>query len=62
MCFSKPKIPAPTPVQEAQQPDFSAMARAKRKSSSTAGSTLLTAPSGVDLASGNSGAPTLLGG
>lgn len=38
------------------------MARAKRKSGSTAGSTLLTAPSGIDLAAGNTGSPTLLGG
>jgi hypothetical protein len=62
MCLSKPKIPAPTPVQEQQAPDFTAMARAKRKSGATAGGTLLTAPSGIDLAAGNSGAPTLLGG
>jgi len=62
VCLSKPKIPTPTPVQEAQQPDFSALARARKKTASSAGGTLLTAPSGIDLSAGNTGAPSLLGG
>jgi hypothetical protein len=60
--MSKPKIPTPDPVQAAQEPDFSALARARKKTASSAGSTLLTAPSGIDLSAGNTGAPSLLGG
>lgn len=62
MCMSAPKVKSPDPVQEAKQPDFTAMARARRKSATAAGGTLLTAPSGVDLAGGNLAAPQLLGG
>lgn len=62
MCMSAPKVKQPDPVQEAKQPDFTAMARARRKSASTASGSLLTSPSGIDLAGGNLAAPTLLGG
>ena len=60
--MSKPKVQQPDPVQAAQQPDFTAMVKARRKASTAAGGTLLTAPSGIDLAGGNTGAPSLLGG
>lgn len=62
MCMSKTTVKSPEPVQEAKQPDFTAMARARRKSATAAGETLLTAPSGVDLSGGSLAAPQLLGG
>lgn len=61
MCMSS-KVNPPPPVQEAQQPDFTAMMRARKKTATTASGTLLTAPSGIDLSGGNTAAPTLLGG
>jgi len=62
MCMSSPKVKTPDPVQEAKQPDFTAMARARRKNATAAGGTLLTAPSGIDLSGGSLAAPSLLGG
>lgn len=60
--MSSPKVKTPDPVQDAKQPDFTAMARARRKSATSAGGTLLTAPSGIDLSGGSLAAPALLGG
>ena len=52
---------APPPVQEARQPDFKAQADARKKRAMNAGGTLLTGPSGIDLAGANQAKPMLLG-
>lgn len=63
MCMSSPDIPdAPPPTQPVKQPESVALSRAKRNSSTMAGGTLLTGPSGIAQAALNTGAPTLLGG
>lgn len=61
MCFSSPDIQTPPPVQEAKQPDFKAQSDARKKRALTGGGTLLTSPTGIDLASQNMAKPTLLG-
>ena len=62
MCMSRPNIKAPDPVQEAKTPDFTAQRDARKKLALKGGSTLLTGPSGIDLATGgNAAKPTLLG-
>lgn len=62
MCMSRPNIKQPDPVQEAKTPDFSAQRDARKKLALKGGSTLLTGPSGIDLAAGgNAAKPTLLG-
>lgn len=61
MCMSRPNIKQPDPVQEAKTPDFAAQRDARKKLALKGGSTMLTGPSGIDLAAGNSAKPTLLG-
>lgn len=61
MCMSRPNIKPPDPIQEAKTPDFTAQRDARKKLALKGGSTLLTGPSGIDLAGGNAAKPTLLG-
>lgn len=61
MCLSSPDIPKADAPQEAKQPDFTALTKARKKASASAGGSLLTSPSGVDLSAQNTGAPSLLG-
>jgi hypothetical protein len=61
MCMSRPNIKPPDPVQEAKTPDFTAQRDARKKLAMKGGSTLLTGPTGIDLAAGNAAKPTLLG-
>ena len=61
MCMSKPDIKQPDPVQEVKQPDLNSVLRARKKSGTVAGGTLLTGPSGIDNSTSNTGATTLLG-
>ena len=61
MCMSRPNIPKPDPIQEAKTPDFAAQRDARKKLALRGGGTLLTGPSGIDLAAGNAAKPTLLG-
>lgn len=62
MCMGgSPDIKTPDPVQEEQSPDIVALKNARKKSGQMTGGTLLTSPSGVDNATTNTGATTLLG-
>lgn len=66
MCMpSAPKPPPPPPPvpppQETKTPDVTEFQRSKKKQSAMAGGTLLTSPSGIDLAAQNTGS-TYLGG
>ena len=47
-------------MQDAKQPDFTAMQKAKKQNATMGGGTLLTGPSGVSTTQ-NTGATTLLG-
>jgi hypothetical protein len=60
--MSKPPSPPPA-LQQIQQPDFVAMAAARKKAVGAGmnGGTLLTGPSGIANAAMNTAAPTLLG-
>jgi hypothetical protein len=61
MCWSDaPDQVEPTPEQEAKQPDFTAMQKAKKQNATMGGGTLLTGPSGINTAL-NTGSTTLLG-
>lgn len=61
MCMSRPNIKPPDPLQEAKVPDFTAQRDARKKLALKGGSTLLTSPTGIDLAATNAAKPTLLG-
>lgn len=63
MCFSKPNIPAPTPMQESKPADTINAAARKKAGLANAGGTLLTGPSGIQLSANNlgGGSTTLLG-
>lgn len=62
MCMSKSPS-APPALQQVQQPDFVAMAAARKKAAGMdlGGGTLLTGPSGIANGAMNTAAPTLLG-
>lgn len=62
MCMSKSPSTPPA-LQQVQQPDFVAMAAARKKAAGLdmGGGTLLTGPSGIAGNAMNTAAPTLLG-
>ena len=62
MCFSKPNIPVPPPIQEAKPADTMNANTRKKQKSGMAGSSLLTGPSGVAASQLNTGGTSLLGG
>lgn len=61
MCMGSPSIKTAAPVQEVQTPDINALKNARKKLAQTNGGSLLTSPTGVDNATTNLGATTLLG-